>query len=155
MQQKTLVLGLGNPLLGDDGVGIEIVRALKQEDLDAEFEETNSSGFEVAEKMLGYERVFVVDAIAGRVAGRVHFFGIEDLKPTIHFTSPHDTNIQTAIEFLRTHSEFPKTVKFVGVEIIPNPEFREGLSKDVKEAIPEAKKIILKELRGGILNENR
>lgn len=146
---KTLVIGLGNPLLGDDGVGIEAVRTLEQKLKDVEVITLNASGFSVVERMLGYDRVIVVDAIAGRDPGRVHVFTSEELKPTIHFTSPHDMNIQTAMELLKGLSEFPKYVKFVGIEIVPNNEFKEGLSDDVKKALPEVEKLIIEELEGG------
>lgn len=156
---KTLVIGLGNPLLGDDGVGIEAVNRLRTKlqnrSGDVDVETLNASGFEVAERMLGYERVIVVDAIAGRMPGTVHVFGTEKLQPTIHFTSPHDMNIQTAIEWLKSLENFPGIVKFVAVEILPDNEFREGLSEEVRQALPLVEKIIMKELEGGKRNADK
>ncbi|MEM3396796.1 MAG: hydrogenase maturation protease [Thermoplasmata archaeon] len=156
---KTLVIGLGNPLLGDDGVGIEAVNMLRTKLRsrfgDVDVEAMNSSGFEVAERMLGYERAIVVDAIAGRMPGTVHAFGVEQLQPTIHFTNPHDMNIQTAIEWLKSHENFPRIVKFVAVEILPENEFREGLSEKVRQALPVVEKIIMKELEGGKRNADK
>lgn len=151
---KTLIIGLGNPLLGDDGVGIEIVNSLKQNVQNTDIVVMNSSGFEVAEKMLEYDKVIVVDAIAGREPGSVHTFSLEDFKPTLHFTNPHDTNIQTAINLLSNCMEVPREVKFVVVEIMPENEFREGLSPAVKKAISKARKLVLKELKGGNPNGN-
>lgn len=152
---KTLVIGLGNPLLGDDGVGIEAVNMIRNKLQGVDVEVMNTSGFEVAERMLGYDRVIVVDAIAGRRPGRVHAFTPEELKPTIHFTNPHDMNIQTAIEWLKNQENFPKFLKFVAIEIVPNNEFKKGLSEKVRAAVPKVEKIIMKELEGGKRNADK
>ncbi|MCX8174195.1 MAG: hydrogenase maturation protease [Thermoplasmata archaeon] len=152
---KTLIIGLGNPLLGDDGVGIAAVNGLKGKLHGVDLQTMNASGFEVAEKMLGYDRVIVVDAIAGRVPGRVHTFTPAKLKPTLHFANPHDMNLQTAIQWLGSQENFPGWVKFVAVEIVPENEFREGLSERVRNALPEVERRIMNELKGGKRNANK
>jgi len=147
---RTLIIGIGNPLLGDDGVGYFLAEALKEKLKGVEVLALTSSGFEVAERMLGYDRVIVIDAIAGRKPGRLHRFTMQRLSQCLHFTNPHDTNLQTAIEFLRRYEEFPKAVEFFGIEILPENEFRQGLSEAVKKGMEKAENLILKEIEGGV-----
>jgi hydrogenase maturation protease len=148
---KKLVIGLGNPLLGDDGVGVAVARELAGENLGVDVVEMNTSGFSVAEAMLGYDVVVVVDAIAGRKPGRIHRFSLDAMSQCMHFTSAHDTNIATAIEFMKRNQDFPRHVKFVCVEIIPKNEFDEGMSEDVKKAVIEAKNAVLDELNNEVM----
>ena len=63
---KTLVIGLGNPIVSDDGVGLRVVQRLKtiladRDDVDVR--EDYRGGLQLMERMIGYERAIVVDAI--------------------------------------------------------------------------------------------
>jgi hydrogenase maturation protease len=62
---KTLVLGIGNTLLGDDGAGVHIVRRVAQQisSRDVCFKETSAAGLNLLDIILGYDRLIVVDAI--------------------------------------------------------------------------------------------
>ena len=61
----TLVLGLGNPVLGDDGIGCRVAQALggAAEDLEAEIDTCEKGGLSLMERMLGYRRVILIDAL--------------------------------------------------------------------------------------------
>jgi hydrogenase maturation protease len=59
---KTLVLGIGNLLFSDDGVGLHIIEKLREEDLGVDLKEA-SSGLDILDAVKGYDRVILVDAI--------------------------------------------------------------------------------------------
>ncbi|HNH78021.1 MAG TPA: hydrogenase maturation protease, partial [Anaerolineales bacterium] len=65
---KTLVVGLGNPILGDDGVGWKVaeeVRAqLSEAGLDVDVECLSLGGISLMEHLIGYSRVILVDSFA-------------------------------------------------------------------------------------------
>ena len=63
-----MVLGLGNPILSDDGVGIYVVRAVAAQCQldDVTFTEASVGGLRLLDVIAGYERVIVVDAIQTR-----------------------------------------------------------------------------------------
>ena len=65
--KKTLIIGLGNPILTDDGVGVNIAKELeKVVDLDAHpgltITEASAGGIRLMETMLGFDRVVLIDA---------------------------------------------------------------------------------------------
>ena len=98
---KTLILGVGNPILSDDGVGIHVVRKLQKEVNDVDFDEASVSGLELVEMFKGYERVIIVDAIKTKdgVPGRIYKLTPDDI-PTLHGITPHDVDFKTAIELM-------------------------------------------------------
>ncbi len=60
---KTLILGVRNPILMDDGVGIKIARKLKQEDPELEVAETSEVGVTLLDLVAGYVRLIIIDSI--------------------------------------------------------------------------------------------
>ncbi|MCL5256199.1 MAG: hydrogenase maturation protease [Chloroflexi bacterium] len=149
---KTLVLGLGNPILSDDGVGIEIVNRLKSlvRDDDVVIEEASIGGIRLVDMMAGYDRAIVVDAIKtrGGVPGQVYRLEVEDLAGTLHASSPHDLNFYTALELGRTMGmQMPGEVAVFAVEVDNIDTFHEGCCPEVERAIPEVMDAVLQELQ--------
>ena len=101
---KTIIIGLGNPILGDDGVGWRVVEALKER-VEAQGVETDmlaSGGIGLMERLVGYERAIIVDAIAtgSFPTGSVRVFPLEALENSFagHLGSAHESNLQTALQ---------------------------------------------------------
>ena len=72
-----LILGVGNPILSDDGVGIHVVRALQKKYSNIpsiELDELDTGGLSLAERFIGYKKVVMIDALAleGGKPGQVH-----------------------------------------------------------------------------------
>lgn len=143
---KTLVMGLGNPVLGDDGVGWRIVQAVMAKgDLPAgvEVDYASLGGLSLMERMAGYDRVILVDAISTGHApvGTVSCFPLAELPDPAagHSSSTHDTTLQTALVVgRRAGILLPQEIIVVAVEIEPVYEFTEVLSPTVAAAIPAA-----------------
>lgn len=153
-----LILGLGNPILGDDGVGWRIVREVQAHlngKANAEVDCLSLGGLRLMERMLGYERVILIDALAGSFRGRVHVFPLSDLPdPSAgHTASAHDVSLRTALQVAAQMGlPVPKEVWVVGIEVSPMFEFSEALSPEVEAAIPQAMRAV-QELAGILCEE--
>ncbi|MFO0553191.1 MAG: hydrogenase maturation protease [Polyangiaceae bacterium] len=140
MHTRALVIGLGNPLLGDDGVGIVASRLVRDviAPSEADVVEVYAGGLRLLDAMVGYRRVINVDALMSGVrGGSVHRLDVGELRRTKNLTSTHDTNLATALELGRTIGmEIPDHVRIVGVEVVDTSSFKEALSAVVAAALP-------------------
>lgn len=141
---KTLILGLGNPLLRDDSVGLRVARevgAIFADEPDIEVGEDYWGGLRLMERMIGFDRAIVVDAICtGAKPGRIHLLSPEDI-PTQRSASAHDVNLPTALEIGRqAGAKLPDLdqILLVGIEAADVQTFDEALTPQVEESIPRA-----------------
>ncbi len=148
---KVLVLGVGNPILSDDGVGIHVARELKKRKLRGiEVEELAASGLELLDLVRGYDKVVIIDAIQttkGK-AGEMHILEERDFEKSIHGSSPHGINIATALALGRrlVPNEMPKEVVFFAIEAEDLLNVSESLTPEVEKAIPGIVRQIEREL---------
>ena len=152
---KTIVIGLGNPLLGDDGAGWKVASLLeKQEGMqNIKIEYVAEGGLRLMEIMIGYERAIIIDAIhvEDAVAGSVRTFVLESLPNPFggHLASSHETNLQTALQIGRmSGASLPSEVIVVAIESAHVYDFSEQLSPPVAQAIPLAAELITKLVAG-------
>ncbi len=149
---KTIVLGLGNTILGDDGVGIYTARVLRG-DLEehADILEAELAGLDLVEMLEGYERAFIVDAIEleGETPGSVFRLAPDDLRITPRLASFHDIDIVTAIELgKRLGLEMPSEVVIYAVQVEDALTLQEGCTPGVEAVIPDLAAEISSEVRG-------
>lgn len=149
---ETLVLGLGNPILGDDGIGWRVIEALQQlrasRCLPAELDCVSSGGLDLMERLQGFRRVILVDAMKTGCArdGSVSVFALDEMAdPSAgHSSSPHDASLLTALEAGRWLGlQLPKIVTVVAIEATTVHDFSEQLSPVVAGAIPRAVEAVL------------
>ena len=133
---KTLIMGLGNPLLRDDSVGLRLVKELKgllADNPDIELIEDYWGGLRLMEQMVGYDRAIIMDAIrTGASPGTIHLLSPEDI-PTQRSASAHDVNLPTALEFGRqagAHLPTSENILLVGIEAADVQTFDENLSSE-------------------------
>jgi len=100
---STLLLGLGNPILSDDGVGPRLAadfgrRLADWPGLRVE-PDCAVGGLELLDLLTGHERVIVLDALqtADPEPGRWHAFDARALRETLHLDNVHDANFATAL----------------------------------------------------------
>lgn len=140
---RTLVIGLGNPILGDDGAGWRAAEAVQASAGSAVAVECHAGGgLSVMERLVGFDRAVVIDALQlhrGPV-GSVTVCRLEDLAgPAGHLVSAHETDLPTALAVGRSVGlHLPREVWVVGIEAASVYDFGETLSRPVAEAIPEA-----------------
>lgn len=152
---KALVLGIGNEIRGDDGVGIHVVRRAA-ELLPAawngrvDVEEACTGGFDLVDYLRGYKRAVIADAIQteGGEPGTVYTFAADALNPTAHLGHSHGVNLASALAVLRElNLGAPREVTVVAVEAEWLYEFREGLSPRVAAAVDEAAAAVIDVLK--------
>ena len=156
---KTLIIGLGNPILTDDGVGVKIAHQLeKVVDLSAHpdltITEASAGGLRLMETILGYDRVVLIDAYYLKqdqtTPGKIHRLSLDDLRfvsPTQHSTSAHDTSLVTALDAAdQLGYQIPQDFIIYAVEVENILEFSETPTPAVAAAIPKVASEIIKEL---------
>ena len=151
---KTLILGLGNPILRDDGVGIkvakEIGRRLDSSSIDVK--EASIAGLDLLELIQGYTKVVLIDSIQvkGRMPGEIIPLDLNDLRPTIRLSSPHDVNFATALELgKKLGLNLPQEIRIYAIQVEDISTFDENCSPSIEKAICGiAKKIIKAENLG-------
>ena len=141
---KTLVIGLGNPLVSDDSVGLRILERLKirlagrpHVDVLEDF----WGGLRLMERMIGYDRAIVVDAICtGATPGTIHHLML-DMVATQRSASAHDVNLPTAMAFGRqagAHLPADKDIRLLGIEADDVINFSDQCTPAVAAAIEPA-----------------
>ena len=146
-----LVVGLGNPLLGDDGVGWRVVAGVEERLGDAsgvEFDQLAVGGLTLMERLVGFERVILVDALlTGRDApGTVSCSSLGDLstREASHLDNAHDAPLPVALAAGRAlGAELPDEIAVVGIEARRIDVFDEELTPEVAAAIPVAVDAVL------------
>jgi hydrogenase maturation protease len=156
LKMKTLVIGLGNPILGDDGVGWKIAEEVSSavgQRSSIEVDTAALGGLSLMERLLGYDRVVLVDSMEtgqGPV-GSVRKFPLASLRDPMagHSASAHDTSLITALKTAESiGADIPKRVDVVAIEAQNVYDFSEELSPPVAAAVPEAVQAILDLLQG-------
>jgi len=145
---STLVLGLGNPILTDDGVGINIARKLKEEKPELEVVETSEGGIALLDHIAGCDKLIIIDAIkTGKgKPGELYKLAPEDLKPARDFSSSHGVDIATALEAGEALGYImPRFVSIYAVEIREDTTFGERCTREVEEKIPLIARRIMEE----------
>jgi hydrogenase maturation protease len=150
---KTLVVGLGNPILTDDGIGIHVVRAVaaRVRPDDVAFAEASVGGLRLLDSLVGYERVILVDAIQlpGGQPGAVYRLRPDDLTQSLHSGSSHDLSLSGALTLGRNLGMvLPKDDDLVilGVQVEDVLTFGENCTPAVTAAIPRAVQLVCEEI---------
>lgn len=148
---KTLVLGLGNPILSDDGVGIWVARALEErlKQPDITVMETSLAGLNLLDHLANFDRAIIIDAIQtrGGKVGQIYHLepGVFDV--TRHAATPHDVNFATALELgKRLGLALPRKITIFAIEVEDVTTFSEDCTPKVKRAIPICVEKVIQEL---------
>jgi len=148
--RRTLILGLGNPLLGDEGIGVRVGEELSGLELPAGVEvvEGGTAGLGLIGLMEGYQRVIIVDAAdMGRPPGHVVRFTPSEVqfKTAEAPLSLHQIGLGEALVVAEALEMAPDELVIIGIQ----PGWIEtgvGLSPEVEGAIPQVVRMVLDEL---------
>ena len=141
--KKTLVLGLGNVIMGDEGVGVHVVRALeRQECLDG-----GTGGFILLEPLQSADHIILIDATndgnpPGTVTRTTPRFS-QDYPPTL---TAHDIGVKDLLDAFYMQSGEREVVLYA-ITIDPKQPISMELSEPCSKAADEAVRRILKELQ--------
>ncbi len=150
---KTVVLGLGNPILSDDAVGIRVVEELegKVDRQEVTLIETSVAGLGLLDLLTGYDRAIIIDAIqtVGGQAGQIYRLDPEALDFTRHSASPHDVNLANALELgKRLEMSLPQQIVILAIEVADASTFSEECTPEVRRAIPACAAMVIQEING-------
>ena len=150
---KTIVLGVGNLILGDDGVGVHVANELKKQikDPNITVDEAITGGMNLLDLILGYDKAVIIDAVKSEEykEGTVKRIPISDFN-TMHSCNPHDVSLSEAIKMAKKLGEtkIPSEIVVIGIILREIPcEFGEKLSKDIAAAVPKAVEMTLNEIK--------
>jgi hydrogenase maturation protease len=151
MNNKTLILGLGNPILSDDGVGCRVAAALKDRLAGREVDvlEAGVAGLDSLDLLAGYDRAIIIDAIqtASGTPGRISRLETEALAATRHSGTPHDVNLATALELgRRLGLPLPEQIIIFAIEALDVTSFGETCTPAVAAAVPACVEMVVREL---------
>jgi hydrogenase maturation protease len=137
-KKHTLILGIGNEILTDDGIGPKLVMQMQSElfNQDAEFSTAFVGGLDILEIIRDYRQVIFVDAMKTRtgIPGEVYFFTPENFRETMHLSSFHDVSFLTAIELGKELKlTIPDDIHIIAIEIIEDLTFSKNFSPEIEE----------------------
>ncbi|MBO8127742.1 MAG: hydrogenase maturation protease [Peptococcaceae bacterium] len=160
-EAKIRILGCGNIIAGDDGVGVEVLHELQKRTLPAgvELVEAGAPGLGMLDLMYGARKVIIVDAVAdGGPAGRVIRWREAELpKKTSRAVSVHDISIRDALAFGRKSvpAMMPDEIVVIGITVERMEKWHMGLSPAVVEAVPAAVEAVMKEIERWVGQDRR
>ena len=151
---KTLVLGLGNPILSDDGVGCRVAAALNDRlhEPGIEVLEAAVAGLDVLDILTGYDKTIIIDAIQTRAGtpGQIYRLEADALADTRHAATPHDVNLATALELgRRLGLPLPRQIIIFAIEAGDVTSFGEECTPEVTRAVPACAALVMRELNRG------
>jgi len=141
MQKKNLILGLGNEILSDDGIGPRLIRDLAKMNFrpNVSFNVACCGGLEIMEYIRGYDKVIFIDAIRTRDGnpGDVYCFIPSDFRETSHLSNLHDINFLTSLKLgEKIEIDVPADLHIIAVEILEDMEFSEELTLPLRKEYP-------------------
>jgi len=149
---RTIVLGLGNPILTDDGIGPRLVYELQKmvSDPDITLLEASLAGMDLMEMLVGYDRAVIIDAIrTGGKPGTIYRLTPDDLpQQRTDLTSEHQLGLLNALQMGEELSQpMPRNISIIAVEAEDIHTFSEQMTPLVEQALPTVIAMVLKELK--------
>jgi hydrogenase maturation protease len=148
--KKTLVLGIGNPILTDDAVGLRVAQNIgKLRKKNIQVAETCETGLALLEEITDHDKLIIIDSIkTGKgYPGEVYRFELEDLKVSSPFPTAHGLDMVTAFKMgEQAGCHIPRHISIYAIEVIENDTFGEKCTEEIESKIPDiARKIIMEE----------
>jgi hydrogenase maturation protease len=149
---RTLIIGIGNPVLGDDAVGIHVTDALRKVELpnDVTIEEAFTGGLNLLDMVIGYDRAILVDSISlpDREVGEIIVLDPTTLRSD-HSVNPHDLSFPEAVELAKTLGEekVPRKMVLIAINIRRSLEISDRLSPEVQSSVMRAMQLVTEIVR--------
>jgi hydrogenase maturation protease len=150
-KESIMIYGWGNPIFGDDGIGIQVAKSLKQRLISdgIKVEWSSSSPFSVVEKLLDNKKVILIDAYLteDREEGEIIDFEITKTQNGSEILTPHTASISEVIKIYQQlyPDRFPESIHVYGI-CIRSPELAGAFSNIIEDKIGLIVNLILDEL---------
>jgi hydrogenase maturation protease len=148
---KTLILGLGNPILSDDGIGHYVARALEEKlnRPDVSITQASVAGLDFLDLLTGYDRAIIIDAIQSKdgKVGKVYRLLPEAFDDTKNQSTPHHLNFATVLELgKRLNIPLPDQIVIYAVEVEDVNSFSDKCTPMVERMIPVVTDMVMREV---------
>jgi hydrogenase maturation protease len=155
-QRNIVIIGFGNTLMGDEGVGVYVALELQKRKIQVpdscnlEIIDGGTAAFDVFLLFRNINRLIIVDAMKGsEEAGSLYRFTYADVKKLINpnkdSISLHDLNIIEALAMYEKLDDFPEDIVFIGIEPA-EIKLKMELSDVIKDKIPDIARMVIKEV---------
>lgn len=141
----TLILGVGNYLMGDEGLGVHLAQQLKEEIPEgvADVLDGGTAGFQLMEYIESYPRVILIDAtLDGKPAGTIRLIRPKFSSDFPKAMSTHEIGLKDLVESLSLLDRLPDVYLFV-VSVETIQPLAVELSPEVSAVLPDLKRRIL------------
>jgi hydrogenase maturation protease len=151
MTKPVVVLGLGNPLMADEGIGVYLVERLLESAAEypaVEFVDVGTGGLSILYQIEGRRKAVMIDcAFMDEPPGAIRRFMPEEVRSTkvLAHQSLHEADLMRIIALARQLGQAPDEIVIFGIQP-ERVEFRQGLSRTLAERIDEYISMILHEL---------
>ena len=167
IRPRVLIIGLGNPILGDDGIGWRVVEQVAERlqpapviersfpssmsqlsGTEVEIDCLAVGGLTLMERLVGYERAIIVDALSTGMnpPGAITQMLLAELPDRAlgHLCSAHDTTLQNALKVGQAMgAKIPDEIIIVGIEANQIYDFSDELSSELINSIPKAVELVM------------
>lgn len=147
------IIGVGNPLRRDDGIGLELLDFLKKQKTmfsrNVEFVDAGTSGMKLLHLLARFDTVLIVDAVDFKGnAGETRLFTLAEIqkKKPLMYTSTHEPDIIDALALSKQLNELPCRLYVFGVQPY-DVSFGIGSSEQLKEHRIQIQKTLIKEVQ--------
>jgi len=146
--KKVLILGMGNPILTDDGVGLHIVRSLKGKIQNVETLTTPLVGLNILDQLNGYDLLFLVDALISEKNSIGSIKKLTTGEGTLHLFTSHGIDFFELMELGRKLGlTMPEVGAVYAVEIENPISFGKELTPSLSEKLPALIESITKDIQ--------
>lgn len=149
---KTLVLGIGSPIMSDDAIGLRTLQELEKMNLEnVDLQEACTSGLDLIEVMIGYDKVIIIDAIINysNEPGKVMILDADAFSDSVHGVNAHEANIPSTIALGKklAPDTFPHDIRFIAIEAKDVFTVSDEMSPELEAALPVAVETVLRLIR--------
>jgi hydrogenase maturation protease len=157
--KNTIVLGIGNPLMCDEGIGIRVIEELQSASgnfPEADFLDAGTGGIAMVHRLEGYKKAILIDcALMGQQPGTIKRFTPDDVtsvKQLAHL-SLHEADIISVLELARHIGQCPDEVVFFGIEPVVIKQHL-GLTEKIESHLPDYIHAVTNELKASNKNNS-
>ncbi len=142
MSNKTLILGLGNSILSDDRIGLEVAQLVYNgfNNNDCDLVTSQLTGTNILDFICGYKRLIVIDAIKTKNGndGDVYQLALDDMPKQKRSNSPHNVGLYWTIKMgNKLGIEVPEEIRIYAIEVNDPFRFGEELTDTMKNLLPK------------------
>ena len=154
---KVIIIGLGNPVLTDDAVGIRISELLETklpditfpENTDVSIEQNESGGWDILDLVVGFDVMILIDALIGKSLkpGELRWYS-DKVFTSIRLSGVHTMDVFSAIEYGKNlNLKVPEKILVLGVGVNDVLTFSEKCTPEVEAAIEKGKNEVIEEIQ--------